>query len=110
MTPATASIIQPNDWDVLKMPRQLDNTTTPVMLAQCQQALTAHHRIVCDFTATVFVSSTGLAALVQLRRHAQGLGGDVRTAGCQGDVLRTMQLARFDKILAMYADVAAATA
>ncbi len=97
-------------WTIMQMPRQLDNTTTPAMLAQCRDTLAAHPRIVCDFSATVFVSSAGLAALMQLSRQAKGLGGDLRVAACQGDALRTMQLARFDKLFPLYANVTAATA
>ena len=106
----TAQAPEQGGWTIMQMPRQLDNTTTPAMLAQCRDTLAAHPRIVCDFSATVFVSSAGLAALMQLSRQAKGLGGDLRVAACQGDALRTMQLARFDKLFPLYANVTAATA
>ncbi len=107
-TPGLAKTQMVGQWAVLKMPRHFDNTTSQMVLAQGNTELTEHPRIVCDFSSTVFVSSAGLAVLMQLNRQAGTVNGEVRVASCHNDVLRTMQLARFDKLFTLYADVAAA--
>jgi N-acetylglucosaminyldiphosphoundecaprenol N-acetyl-beta-D-mannosaminyltransferase len=92
-------------WAVLKMPRRFDAATSAEVIQQCQDALQANVRLVLDFAKTTFLSSAGLAAMLQLSREAQSRGGEVRLASCSGDVLRTIQLTRFDKVLRIYGDV-----
>jgi len=64
--------------------------------------------LILDFAATVFLASAGLAALVKIQRLAEEQNGKVRLANCSEDVNRVIQMVRFDKVLSLYKDVAAA--
>ena len=50
------------------------------------------------------------AYIAQLNRLAQESGGEVRVAGCSAEVMRTLELVRFDRVVPLYEDVAAALA
>jgi N-acetylglucosaminyldiphosphoundecaprenol N-acetyl-beta-D-mannosaminyltransferase len=90
-------------WIVVRMPHRLDANTSPQIIQLCTQHLATNPHMVLDFSDTSFLSSAGLAAMLQLNRDAQRVGGEVRIAGCNGDVLRTIQLTRIDKILHIFA-------
>ena len=88
-------------WTVVRMPHRLDANTSPQMIQLCMQELATNPHMVLDFSDTNFLSSAGLAAMLQLNREAQKNGGEVRIAGCNGDVLRTIQMTRLDKVLSV---------
>ena len=88
---------------MIQIPHRLDAITSPQVIQLCTQHLTANPHLVLDFGETNFLSSAGLAAILQLSREANSKGGEVRIADCNGDVLRTMQLTRFDKVLTIFA-------
>jgi anti-anti-sigma factor len=94
---------------VLKMPRQMDAVSSPPVVEQGEDRLTGHARLVLDFTDTAYISSAGLAAVARLAREAKARSRELRLAGCAGDVLRTLQLVRFDKMIPIDASVASAT-
>jgi N-acetylglucosaminyldiphosphoundecaprenol N-acetyl-beta-D-mannosaminyltransferase len=93
---------------VLAMPRRLDASTAPAMQEEALAALAPHTRVILDFAQTTFLASAGMAAMILLNRRAQAAGGELRMAGCAGDVLRTLKLTRLDAALALFADVDAA--
>jgi N-acetylglucosaminyldiphosphoundecaprenol N-acetyl-beta-D-mannosaminyltransferase len=97
-------------WTVIQMPRRLDATTATDMLATCAAALKSNSRLVLDFSQTAFLASAGLAALAQLSRQAKAQGGEVRLTGCSSDVRRVIDMVRFDQVVAVYHDLAAALA
>ena len=66
--------------------------------------------LVLDFSETTFLASAGIAAIVQLHRLAQEQNGEVRVAGCSPEVLRTLELVRFDRVVPLFDDVASALA
>jgi N-acetylglucosaminyldiphosphoundecaprenol N-acetyl-beta-D-mannosaminyltransferase len=101
-TPVTDTL-SVQGWTVVRMPHRLDANTSPQMLQLCMQDLGTNPHMVLDFADTSFLSSAGLAAMLQLNREAQKKGGEVRIAGCNGDVLRTIQLTRIDKTLSIFA-------
>jgi N-acetylglucosaminyldiphosphoundecaprenol N-acetyl-beta-D-mannosaminyltransferase len=98
------------EWTVVKMPRRLDAATAGDVVDTCRSILFINSRLVADFTDTVFLASAGLAALAQIQRQAQGQGGALRVAGCTADVLRVIQMVRFDQFLSLYPTVSAAIA
>jgi len=93
----------------LKMPRQMDAVSAPPVVEQGETQLTGCAPLVLDFTDTAYISSAGLAAIARLAREAKARSLELRLAGCAGDVLRTLQLVRFDKMLSIYPSVASAT-
>lgn len=97
-------------WTVYRAPRRLDAQTAPEMTAQCLALLAESPQLVIDFSDTSFLASAGLAALAELHRMAAAQAGEVRLAGCAPDVRRVLSLVRFDKMLAVFDDVAMATA
>jgi len=78
------------------------------MQEEALAALAPHTRVILDFAQTTFLASAGMAAMILLNRRAQAAGGELRMAGCAGDVLRTLKLTRLDAALALFADVDAA--
>lgn len=96
------------DWVVVKMPRTVDAETTPTMIDTCLGNLKRHPQLILDFSETVFLSSAGLAAIIQLDRQARREQRELRVAGCTRDVLRTIQLIRLDLIVPIFHDVQAA--
>jgi len=94
--------------NVIAMPRRLDAITTPAVLEQCIAAVARNPRLILDFSLTTFLASAGMAAMIKLNRQAREAGGELRVAGCVGDVLRTLKLTRLDTVIPLYPDIAAA--
>lgn len=97
-------------WAVLKLPRRLDAETAPDVLEQCRVALAQSPHLILDLTDTVFLASAGLAMLARLNREAKEMAGELRVANCAKDVLKVIHMVRFDKILALFDDIASASA
>jgi anti-anti-sigma factor len=95
---------QPN-WNVIKLPRRVDALTAPEMIDSCEATLANSPHLVLDLADTVFLASAGLAALSRLNRAARDFGGELRVANCTKDVLKVIEMVRFDKILAIYPDI-----
>jgi N-acetylglucosaminyldiphosphoundecaprenol N-acetyl-beta-D-mannosaminyltransferase len=95
---------QPN-WNVIKLPRRVDALTAPEMIDNCEATLANSPHLVLDLADTVFLASAGLAALSRLNRAARDFGGELRVANCTKDVLKVIEMVRFDKILAIYPDI-----
>ncbi len=98
----------PTQWTIVKVARRLDANTANSLIEQCEAHLWRTPFLILDFTATVFLASAGLAALVKIQRLAEEQNGKVRLANCSEDVNRVIQIVRFDKVLALYKDVASA--
>lgn len=65
-------------------------------------------KLVADFSAVTYTSSAGLRALLAAVKDSRRLGGDLRIAAVQPDVLRVLSLSGFTSIIKIYDDVAAA--
>jgi anti-sigma B factor antagonist len=63
-------------------------------------------RIVLDMTEVPYVDSSGLGVLVGCAEKAKASGGMVRLAGLTGRVMRTIQIAHLDLVLAIDPTVA----
>lgn len=103
------SVLYRSEWHVLTTPRILDASTAPAMIEAGRHSLEQNTRLVVDLSATTFLASAGLAAMIQLNKLAQERGGALRVAGANGDTLRTIQLVKLDTILSLFNDVATAT-
>jgi N-acetylglucosaminyldiphosphoundecaprenol N-acetyl-beta-D-mannosaminyltransferase len=98
-------------WTVVKIPYRLDASNSMQVFEAGVAGLNDQTtpRIVLDFSETVFLASAGLAGMMKFNRLAQKRGGEVRVACCSPDVLRVIQLVRFDKVFKLFDDLATAT-
>lgn len=67
-----------------------------------------HVKLVADFSAVNYTSSAGLRAVLAAVKESRRLGGDLRIAAVQPDVLRVLSLSGFTSIIKIYDAVAAA--
>jgi anti-anti-sigma factor len=95
-------------WQVLSVPRRLDHVTAPELSRSWCSALVASRFLILDFSQTVLVTSAGLALLAQLHRTACNHEGELRLVNCSRDVRRVMEMVRFDRMLDLYPNMAAA--
>lgn len=96
------------DWHIIKMPRRLDAATVPEVTEKCTAVFNEHQHIVLDCTGLAFLTSAGLAMLAQFHRQAEEKGGMLRVAGCSDDVMRVIQMTRFDRVLSLFDNVTGA--
>jgi N-acetylglucosaminyldiphosphoundecaprenol N-acetyl-beta-D-mannosaminyltransferase len=97
------------DWGVIKAPRRIDGSTTPEFVIVVTAQLARNPYLILDLTETIFLASAGLAALVSFNRIASQHNGELLVTHCRKDVLRVIELGRFDKVLAVYKDLPSAT-
>lgn len=96
-------------WRVLRAPARLDALTAPELYRAAQAELQAAPYLVVDLSGTTFLASAGLAMIAKLAREATAQNGEVRLAGSQGDVARTIELMNFSKVLPIFSDMVTAT-
>ncbi|TNC66577.1 STAS domain-containing protein [Rubellimicrobium roseum] len=89
---------------------RLDASKAPALREELIRRVEAgHDRIVLDLSATEFMDSSGLGALVSgLKR--MGARGTLAIAGAQGAVARLFQLTRMDRVFALHPSTDAALA
>jgi N-acetylglucosaminyldiphosphoundecaprenol N-acetyl-beta-D-mannosaminyltransferase len=97
-------------WSVWRTPRRVDATTSPALLEQGNALLAENGFLILDFEETDFLTSAGLAVLVQLQRRAQEQGGALRLVVKNQDVLRVLKLVRFDRVFEIFDSLAEASA
>lgn len=97
-------------WTVVKIPAKLDATTAPALIEKCSESLEQNPHLVLDFSATVFLASIGMAAMIKLERTAREKGGALRVSGCSTDVARTLHLVKLDTIIPLFQDLPTAIA
>jgi anti-anti-sigma factor len=79
---------------VLRVEGEIDLLTTPVLVEALDGALTGSEHLTVDLTEVSFMDSTGLRALLETRRRAEGAGGTVVLRVVEGGpVARLLDLA-----------------
>lgn len=67
-----------------------------------QEALDAGaRRFVLDFSATAYIDSSGLGALVSINKRVREVGGELRLAGLNEDLRSLFQLTKLDTLFAI---------
>jgi anti-sigma B factor antagonist len=82
---------------------RLDAVTVPALetvLAQAVQQGRVH--LVIDLSAVHYISSSGLRALLSVRRQAQAGGGDVALYGLNSRVQEIFEMIGFDKLFRVF--------
>ena len=97
------------EWGVIKTPRRLDAYTAPEFVDLVTAQLARNPFLILDFSETIFLASAGLAALAKCNRVALQQNGAMHMTHCRKDVLRVIELGRFDRVLSIYQDLSSAT-
>jgi anti-sigma B factor antagonist len=80
---------------------ELDAATAPLLLDAADLLAVDHPEpVVVDLSAVRFVDSSGLGAIVRLRKRLLAGGGDLVVTGATGAPLRTFQLGGLGSLLA----------
>ncbi|MGW7101746.1 STAS domain-containing protein [Streptomyces sp. NPDC054838] len=70
----------------------MDWHTAPQLREECTSLIAAHPRLVLDASGVTFCDSSGLSALVQLRRQAVEAGGSVVLTNVPAHLLRLLEI------------------
>lgn len=85
-------------------------TVIPVESAFDQQVAAGHVRLVIDLTHVTYISSSGLRALLRVRRQAQAAGGDVALCAMHVRVAEVFEMIGFNNLFRIFPDVTTAAA
>ena len=89
---------------------RLDAAKAPALRTELLRHIDAgHSQIVLDLSATEFMDSSGLGALVSAVKRL-GSSGTLSIAGAHGAVTRLFTLTRMDRVFALHANTEAAVA
>jgi len=99
--------VDPVEGGVVLTPRgRLTVASAPGLRTVATQRLEAgDHLLVVDLSATTFVDSSGLGALVSLLKSARQAGGDLRLVAPSEQVSMVLRLTNLDRILQPRASV-----
>jgi anti-anti-sigma factor len=90
---------------------RLDAVTVQPLEAVFDQYLAAgHFRLIIDLTHVTYISSSGLRALLRVRRQTQIGGGDVVLCAMNERVAEIFEMIGFNKLFRIFPDAAAAAA
>lgn len=96
-----------SDTSAVIVPRgRLDMVAAPQLRSLVDQTVAAGHTLlVVDFSATEFIDSSGLGAVVAGLKTARQAGGDLRIAQVTGQVEMVLKLTTLDRVLRAHATV-----
>lgn len=100
-----------DDVTLIAFTGKIDTNTTP----EAQQALDAIlaagvRKIAVDFTSVVYISSTGLRALLYTGKRLNGIGGTMHMFGLNDTVEEVFEISGFNTLFKVFPDEAAALA
>lgn len=84
---------------------ELDVAVAMRVVAELAVVAARESDIIVDLTGLEFIDSSGLAALVRVRKHARQAGGDLLLAAPQQQVLRVLALTRLIDVFSVHACV-----
>jgi anti-sigma B factor antagonist len=84
---------------------ELDVAVAVRLVAELSVVAARERDIIVDLTGLEFIDSSGLAALVQVRKQVRHAGGDVLHAAPQRQVLRLLTLTRLIDVFSVHASV-----
>ncbi|HEX9554829.1 MAG TPA: STAS domain-containing protein [Streptosporangiaceae bacterium] len=84
---------------------ELDVAVAVSVVAELSVVAARERDIIVDLTGLEFIDSSGLAALVRVRKHARHAGGDLLLASPQQQVLRLLTLTRLIDVFSVHASV-----
>jgi serine/threonine-protein kinase RsbW len=91
---------------LLPLQGRIDAVTSPQMSAEVRARIDAGARyLLLDLSAVPFMSSSGLRALLLIRKDLMMLGGEVRLAALQPQVREVFDITGFAQVFAIHATV-----
>ncbi len=106
MTPPAA-----DDTLTLPVTGRVDAATAPQLSRAVHQEIArGARRVVLDLSGVSFLSSSGLRALLLIRKELMTLGGELRLAALQPQVREVFDLTGFSQVFAIHPDVVEARA
>ncbi len=64
-----------------------------------------HHKIIIDFTEINYIDSTAIGLLVNIKRNAEEVGGNLVIASVNDDVMNVFSITGIDKFIDIYTSV-----
>jgi anti-anti-sigma factor len=102
----TMDLIERESGQVVAVLRgELDVTYAASVAARLAVIASRDSEVIVDLAGLEFIDSSGLAALVQARKHARRAGSDLLLAGPQKQVLRLLTTTRLIDAFFVYARV-----
>lgn len=106
--------IQPETRDdiiVVPVAGRMDAITTPEINKQIHNQIdNGTHAVILDLSAVIFLSSSGLRALLLLRKELMTLGGELRLVVTQPQVYEVFEITGFAQVFAIHSSVEEACA
>jgi anti-sigma B factor antagonist len=87
---------------VVALRGELDVTDAASVAAALTPVAAREREIIIDLAGLEFIDSSGLAALVLVRKHARHVGGDLILAGPQREVLRVLTVTRLLDVFSVH--------
>ncbi|MFD9433414.1 STAS domain-containing protein [Streptomyces sp. NPDC060002] len=87
---------------------ELDLNTADILHRTVEDVLHDHRTAILDLTGVTFCDSSGLNALLRLRRHTQETGGGLVLAAPPSQMLRLLTVTGAGAILTVYGSLAEA--
>lgn len=97
-------------WTVVEIGGEVDVATVPRIREYVAHRITAEgrHRLIIDLTGVRFMDSTGLGALVAIRKWIQARAGDLRLVLTNPEVLRIFRITSLRSVFPIHDSVEAA--
>ncbi len=97
-------------WPCLAPQGRLDALTVPQFEQSLHEHLAQNARLIVDLADVVYISSSGLRALLTARRLAQSRGGDIKLCRLSSRVQAVFEMVGFTRVFDIYDSVEAAQA
>ncbi len=107
-TRADLSTREPDGPVVVALRGELDVMDAASVVAQLSGVATRGRVVIVDLAGLDFIDSSGIAALVRVRRNARHAGGDLLLAAPQRQVLRVLAVTRLIDAFSVHDGVAEA--
>jgi anti-sigma B factor antagonist len=97
---------EPDGRVVVALRGELDVAEAASVAAALATVAAPDREIIIDLAGLDFIDSSGVAALVRVRKHARQVGGDLLLAAPQRQVLRVLTVTRLIEVFSVHACVA----
>jgi anti-anti-sigma factor len=92
------------DWHLVRLTGPVDSSTAETLARTLRQAVAAHERVALDISAVGFVSSAGLAALLDGARAARAASRQFSVCGPTPPVREVFDISRLNALLDVRAE------
>ncbi len=88
---------------VIHITGRVDGFSAPLLENELQTAIkNKHYKLIADLSATEFLSSAGMRALLHARQQVQDKHGDLKLAGLSENTTAALKLVGLDKLFKIY--------